>query len=236
MSNMKKHSYPRCDYRTVGAFTLIELLVVIAIIAILAAILIPVAQSVRTSSAAAVSQSNMRQLGILFQQYQADHNYQLPPAAHNFEGKRVVWDKYLAAYASDAELRELLFAPADSLPRRWSNQYPRSYSMVRTRGLGTASISYVESPPAAAQGFNITDPTGVLLLVERISDTNVVFGDSASVTDNPDQQLANGADMYGGKFNYLYLDGHVEFVEPESTIGNGSMGAPGGAWTIRITD
>lgn len=218
-------------------FTLIELLVVIAVIAILAAILIPVTQSVRTSSSAAVSQSNLRQLGLLFQQYQTDHNYQLPPASHSYDGSRKVWDHHLADYVqADAELEGLLHAPADTLSRRWSNREPRSYSMVRTNGLGTAAVSYSENAPAVAQGFKITEPARVLLLVERSSDTNVVFGDSAAVTDNPNQQLVNGEHMYGGKFNYLYLDGHVEFLEPQATIGDGSLGAPGGAWTIRDTD
>ncbi|MET3871880.1 H-X9-DG-CTERM domain-containing protein [Puniceicoccus vermicola] len=227
----------RSDFSSDGAFTLVESLLVIAIIAILAAIIIPVTQTVRTRMAATVSQSNLRQLGVLFQQYQANHDFELPPASHSYDGRRMVWDHYLAEYLEDdSEIEALLHSPADTLKRRWNNQEPRTYSMVRANGLGVAATSRKKEAPPVARGLNIPEPMKVLLLVERSSDTNVVFGDSVAVTDNPNQQLTHGADMYGGKFNYLYMDGHVEFLNPEETIGDGTMAAPGGGWTIRDTD
>ncbi len=59
--------------RAVG-FTLIELLVVIAIIAILAAILFPVFQSVRENARRTACMSNMKQLGIAITQYTQDYD------------------------------------------------------------------------------------------------------------------------------------------------------------------
>lgn len=236
--NGRMHSpRARSDFSSGVAFTLVESLLVIAVIAILAAIIIPVTQTVRTRMAATVSQSNLRQLGLLFQQYQANHDFELPPASHSYDGSRKVWDHYLAEYLeTNSEIETLLYAPADTLERRWENKEPRSYSMVRANGLGTAAVSYSETGPPVARGLNVSEPSKVLLLVERSSDTNIVFGDSSAVTDSPNQQLTNGADMYGGEFNYLYMDGHVEFLKPEETIGDGTMAVPGGDWTIRDTD
>ena len=65
------------DRRCSGAFTLIELLVVIAIIAILMAILIPVASAVREQGQRVVCLSNLRQLTLAWIQYAEDHDGKL---------------------------------------------------------------------------------------------------------------------------------------------------------------
>ena len=65
-----------------SGFTLIEILVVIVIIVILASLLFPAFQNARESGKRAACQSNLKQLGVAFQQYLQDSANRYPLAAN----------------------------------------------------------------------------------------------------------------------------------------------------------
>lgn len=75
-----------CSVNKKGAFTLIELLVVIAIIALLAAILFPVFSRVRANARRSSCQSNLKQIGLGFQQYLQDNDGRYPYPSDIKEG------------------------------------------------------------------------------------------------------------------------------------------------------
>jgi prepilin-type N-terminal cleavage/methylation domain-containing protein len=66
--------YPPNGWRASSGFTLIELLVVIAIIALLMAILLPTLQRVTRQAKAIKCQANLRQWGVAFSAYAAEHD------------------------------------------------------------------------------------------------------------------------------------------------------------------
>ena len=73
-------------YKPTSGFTLVELLVVIAIIAVLAALLFPVFNSVRAKGRENSCTSNLHQIGIAIKAYQEDkHAYPPPPS---YDGNR----------------------------------------------------------------------------------------------------------------------------------------------------
>ena len=76
-------------------FTLIELLVVIAIIAILAAILMPALSQARERGKSATCINNLKQLGLIYQNY-ADNNNDMPvPGWSKMLGSSYYWPGHL---------------------------------------------------------------------------------------------------------------------------------------------
>ena len=61
-------------------FTLVEVLVVVTIIALIAALLFPVFERARAQARKATCQSNLKQIGLAFQQYTQDYDGKLPPS------------------------------------------------------------------------------------------------------------------------------------------------------------
>src|SRR5688572_30806831 len=72
--------------RKPSGFTLIELLVVIAIIAILAAVLFPVFARARENARRSSCQSNLKQIGLAFEQYIGDYDERYPVYYTNDDG------------------------------------------------------------------------------------------------------------------------------------------------------
>ena len=79
-------------------FTLIELLVVIAIISVIVAILFPVFGTAREKARQVSCASNLRQLGLAFQQYSQDNDETMP----SFSLVWVGWAGPLCGYVKSA--------------------------------------------------------------------------------------------------------------------------------------
>lgn len=101
-----------------------------------------------------------------------------------------------------------------------------------------------------ARGYKtsvVRAPGSTLLLVELANEQNLVGnvwpsiaitpqGNSDFAQVNPGEKAHNqGALLYAAhkkRFNYLFNDGHIEALRLEQTVGNGTVTAPRGMWTI----
>jgi prepilin-type N-terminal cleavage/methylation domain-containing protein/prepilin-type processing-associated H-X9-DG protein len=155
ISNLNSAGTKRSPVRMRNGFTLIELLVVIAIIAILAAMLLPALAGAKTKAKRVQCMNQMRQCGLGFPQYSADHLGLMPPAgwacgANTGPALQMSWDSFINRYIGgntsdanmevgtllDGQVPAVLICPSDNFPKvNWcGGLHPwfamRSYSMV----------------------------------------------------------------------------------------------------------
>ncbi len=127
-----KPTFPARSQRAT-AFTLIELLVVIAIIAILAAILFPVFARARENARRSSCQSNLKQVGLGFEQYKNDYDGYIPPKQlGSGTAGTYAWPTMIMPYIKSSQL----FTCPSSTDGTWSE--PNSKFVDVTKGSARA--------------------------------------------------------------------------------------------------
>ncbi len=113
-----------------------------------------------------------------------------------------------------------------------------------------------EDPPGYKSGA-VPSPSDTLLLVEQPNGRNIAGNDWPSFSVAPTEGAGNPAGftgdcfqisksqfgygkaaygLHGGRFNYLFHDGHVAIHRITETVGLGTTNAPKGMWTVTPGD
>lgn len=218
-----------------SGFTLIELLVVVAIIAVLAAILVPVAGRMRNAALTTASTSNLRQIHALFTSYLGENNNVFPTAlgstaedpAARYHWRRVIWEKThgpftgsVTAAMANSDYAKIMWCPL-MMKKYGAEQHPW--------GRGSYAINFFFIDPTWRAG----DPIRVLnreelkgrkeplIMTGTVLKNSPKFGtweaiQSAKFPYDTDWMNLNYA--YGTSQNQalgLFLDGHVETISKE---------------------
>ncbi|AQQ09064.1 type II secretion system protein G [Sedimentisphaera cyanobacteriorum] len=206
-------------------FSLIELLVVISVIALLLGILLPALNAARKRAKKVVCRSNMRQMGIAVQSYLIDHNNNLPPSSCHITNPDDYWLKVLSDYTGE----QLLFrCPSDKADNfvDWSlpleQQKSRRYSSFAVNALlDPVNYRYKGDSNIYNSIDSIHKPMHCIWISEAPNTKNFHLADHI----HPESWEGSveyakkfiAWDRHIGKSNYLFVDGHAETLEFEST-------------------
>ncbi len=196
-------------------FTLIELLVVIAIILILAAILFPVFAKVRGKALQTTCASNLKQLGVACEMYQAAWGDVLVPFGMPFNDLDHIWYALLDPYLRQIEggrfnntnLGKLFRCPAAEEEEIGAWAYQRSYGMNGRVGGATFQSEIdnrtVRTVPASKAKY----PSATVRVAESAWDSQGGSGFAPDPTANQPDRYFPG--RHNGVGNVLWIDGHV---------------------------
>ncbi|MCD6052496.1 MAG: N-terminal cleavage protein [Verrucomicrobia bacterium] len=172
---------------------------------------------------------------------------------------------------SATTISKLFLCPADTLPGVvWGkkSQPRRTYSMTphtmqapnwppsptNSTGLGlvwsfrktgNASVeAYTTNKVPAFLVDTLLDPKNIIMFTEQVKSNNVVFNSSGSTVNYTGNHLDSSIPsetFQEGRMYYLMLDGHVEYLFPDQTVGaTGEIGQDSkkhqGLWTVRPGD
>lgn len=199
------------------AFTLIETLGGMALAGILVALLITVISSVRGKTHSITCAANLRQWGILFQQYIGDHDGYLPLSAPFADGK--TWNYFNApvpqylnlplSAATDWQAGKNINGCPAHVDRQYDKYFrTRYYSYVYNYHLGMVTAN--DGSKTSLKMINIHNASRLFMITDAVNDANAP---ATGFSSRLGQQENIGHPHDGGKCNVLFLDGHIESVK-----------------------
>jgi len=220
------------------AFTLVEILAVVAILALLAAVLLPAYGRMQQNAGAARCASNLRQISTYINQFSGDNNGCLP-ISRVWGSGGIAWYEQLTPYSGVENTTAIqpavkaFVCPQSNFPNRLDG-----------RAMGLSYGYNAKFGQAQWRPVNMRRPLSrIILLAERwASNTPDPNGRRGGADWNwavnpPYDAVPNTGGnaclrvKHGKSSNYLFLDGHIERLEPAQTYPDGK-GAATDLWIV----
>jgi len=199
-------------------FTLTELLAAVAVLAILAALLFPLAGKALGIAKAAKDIAQLRQIGAIHAQYMGDHVQTAMPG--HYPATNEVWfyhyiRPYLGLPLANTAV-PLLISPLDHSKGAANSlsvqpMHRRSYAVNRR---------ILKANQQPVRFHELTNPGGMMWIVDfdlNIRNSNWFEPDvAASIAAVPENWIS------GGYVHLLFLDGHVETLKKTTVVPGGN--------------
>lgn len=197
-------------------FTLIETLVVVSIIMILAAVLLPVYETVNKRAEATHCLANIRSLAMAVGAYAEDNDDRLVPARSSYGPSGSLgtsWDVLLLPYHHNQDLY-LCLSDQSASPASNTVCYKHSYGI-------NYEASMIGGYNGSALGLGeISAPTQLILFFE------LTGGSHSLGASYPVHGLTRVDIRHNGGSNYSFVDGHAKWYRPKQTEREGNLWLP----------
>jgi len=207
-----------------AGFTLVELLVVMAIIGVLAALLLPALARAREAARRTSCVNNLRQIGIAFRLYLLENRDTYPAAQDPLNADPYYWlwmgrgfRNPLAEFIpGDKERPGVFFCPSDirqssvDVYERTSYAYSMTFyhSPSQIDAMDSTAHTYASAlavPAIPQRSAAVRHPSKKILVGEWYSNHAAWANDA-------------GWFGWGGSRNYLFADGHVEYLRSDEIL------------------
>lgn len=203
------------------AFTLIEVIIVLVIVGIFAALLFPVFHKARENARRSSCQSNLKQIGLGFKQYERDYDEKFALAYSNEDGVSGYdpsfdrgWMQITQPYLKSTLIFQCPSEPASYAPPLRANDYWYSAPVAQLQ-----RISEVSDP---ALTVVIGDAVGSSAALVATHGAIAYGGDAPSLKYNGEiWDISEASDGQGARrhlrgSNFAFCDGHVKWFRPEA--------------------
>lgn len=219
---------------------MIEILATVAIVGVLAVMLAPQVSKMQSSAKRTQCLSNLQQVGTGLQHYAGDNAGVLPQGG--------TWDKDIAPYfdipvdsnGNPTSPSKIFQCPMDPKPLGpWQRTYAASRMQADPDADNNNRGVFGRSATQRSRSLaSIPYPGVTIMLCEKFDATNRQFGGAFAQLDGwlgaaIPTKLPNGTFLHDTGQNYLFCDGHVEFL-PNSLVSVGPANIPGwrgGRWS-----
>jgi len=233
---------PRKPDHSIQGFTMIEVLISVGVVVVLASLVVGASGPMLQRVASLQSVSNLRQFGLAYARFAAENDGKIPPTTCNLKdpsdfgttayGKS--WDYWLLPYlgyeagAGIGNLTESNTPKGPAVERLFLHGADKNTSTKIGSRRTYASNVYnapivqlIQGNPMRWMRTSYLQTLSQRILLTEFPYTSARIGRSSYAGVTPGLQIsltAGKPDLNpGGKFNYLFVDGHVETLALEDT-------------------